>query len=253
MTHRAALIFSGFMLLVFPAMTMDVPKQKAKNNIVKTVLVTINEGPVETRKVTVKICVNTPESATTDETKNAYYAAHKAKVFSRLQQVFIAYENAKNSTIANNNFSAIHATDFFFHFDTNTFMIRKNWNTHVLTQTVTAHLETRMDCRYLPEEKTLRANAPALYIKHKGSGKKQSVLMKTLNKIYPHVNTLNLNPTNALQLATQVTAMSLERQMGLIAGRNPAELPDPIAYTDGLHLEDIKKMVTHYLSIPPVD
>lgn len=240
-------------LCILPATAMDAPQQKASNSIVKTVLVTLDEGPVEARKVKIKIRVNTPESATTDETKNAYYATRKAEVHDRLQQILIAYEKAKNGTDINSDWMTVHPTALFFDFDANIFMVRRNWGTHTLTRTVTAHLETRTNCKYRIEDNTLIANGPAIHIKDKGSGKKQSILMETLHNMYPHDNELNVNSTNMIQHAIRVAQMALERQLGILRGGNSAELPDPIAYTHGLILEDLKKMVAYYLSIPPVD
>lgn len=240
--HALALLFC-----IAPALSCAMEHTKPSSFITKKVMVTLNENRVEPQKVPLFIKIAAPASVITDEARNDYYASRKAQILSHLQQVLIAYEKEKTKNPLDNHFVTITPTEFVFNPDENTLDIRENWQTHRLTDALTANLETRMLCTYAPEGQVLRPSTPILYITAQGTERVQTVAMKTLHALYPHQDALHINPTNGAALAAHITGLAFQRDKGLMAGKKAEELPDPEAYQRSLYGEDLKKMTLYFL------
>lgn len=237
------------MLLTYtcPAISMEKPKA-ISTTFSKTVMATLTANNVEPKKVRVQLQINVPATITTDEEKAHIYTSRKETVFAQLQQVLIAYEKAQQQEPAvDNHFVTIDPTELFYNADTNNFVLRQNWGTHTLTDALTANLETRMSCTYVPEQQLLTAGTPTLYITQEGSEQPQTVTMAEFHNQFPHKHTLNLNEQTMHGVAKIVMGMALKRYNGLIAGENPDALPKPDEFRNKLFVEDLKKTVKYHL------
>lgn len=225
----------------------DVAQQSTTNNfIIKTFNVTVNINELEPLKVPLRMKVLTPVSAQTDEAKNAYYQTFKGTYLSKLQEVLKVYEDQFKKPSVGNHFVTILPTELFFDPEANRFTIKCHWPTEHVSDTVRGELDTRMECVYAHGQ--LVSQDPLLDITYEETKQKESITINRLFNMFPVKAYLNFNPDNIQENHKKIIGMAFQRALGIQQGKNIAELPDPKKYEDALHLADLKKMVTHYLS-----
>lgn len=112
------IIFSFLCSLIISAcnaMENNAPPAQSQSKlfITKTVLATLHENPLETRKVKVQIQVAAPAEATSLEERNAYYTSRKEAIIAHLQQLLIAYENETKKQMVGNHFVTLSPPNLF--------------------------------------------------------------------------------------------------------------------------------------------
>ncbi|MGE0009723.1 MAG: hypothetical protein AB7F19_04210 [Candidatus Babeliales bacterium] len=237
-THRYIFIFS----FSFTAYAMDAPK----NFVSDTVAISLPNLPLG-KMIKVQVQIDAPQEAITDAAKKAHFLSRAPELKGKLQKVLVTYLN--NLTPQNFELMKIIPSAFYYEPDTGKFILREEYGTHQISDTVQAFFETRVACSHDPKQNTLTTNPFSLYVfPTTGCRKPYVISVDRLRCIFPDQNQLQVNDSTRSQLIQQSYVNAAQKAHDQLATGRLAERIDPEADYRKVYTQDLVTLFKYYLT-----